>query len=77
MRFLRCGGNNYCLYINVCYNRNLNNKEQIMELKNIHVQLDMDLYEQVKKLADNEKRTFRATLQILLSEALEAKGCEA
>jgi len=48
-----------------------------MELKNIHVQLDMDLYEQVKKLADDEKRTFRATLQILLSEALEAKRCEA
>jgi len=48
-----------------------------MEYQNIHIRMDKDLHDKLKKLAGDERRSLSATLHILLEEALEVRECEA
>lgn len=42
-----------------------------MKTQNIHVQVEQDIYDKIKKLAKDDVRTLKATIQILLNEALK------
>lgn len=44
-----------------------------MCVKNIHVQIDTNIIDKVQQLSKDDKRTLRATIEILLEEALKSR----
>lgn len=42
-----------------------------METQSVHVKMDKELYDRIKALAEEDKRSLKATIQILLTKALD------
>lgn len=44
-----------------------------METQSVHIKMDKELYDRIKNLADEDMRSLKATIQILLAKALESE----
>ena len=48
-----------------------------METQSVHIKMDKELYDRIKNLADEDMRSLKATIQILLAKALESEEAQA
>ena len=48
-----------------------------METQSVHIKMDKELYDKIKNLADEDMRSLKATIQILLTKALELEEAQA